>query len=98
MENNHAEVKFRQKYVSFSFDLDPMALILKLNLDMVKMSLYTKNEVRSYSSSKDMVSTDRLTDPTEIITYPHTRVVKIQSGISKAGKTMKSNWRLCARK
>ena len=36
---------------SFDLDLDPMTLVLKLNLDMVKMYLHTKNEVPSYSSS-----------------------------------------------
>ena len=34
----------------FDLDLDPMTLVLKL--DMVKMYLYTKNEVSSFSSSK----------------------------------------------
>ena len=36
------------KYVKSSFflyDLDPITLILKLDLDSVKMSLHTKNEV-----------------------------------------------------
>ena len=38
----------------YSFDLDhnPMTLVLKLDLDMVKMYLHTKNEVPSYSGSK----------------------------------------------
>ena len=56
-----------------------MTLILKLDLDMVNMHLYTKNEIPSYSGSKVVARTDRHTDkhtdPTEIITYPHTRVV-----------------------
>ena len=30
-----------------TFDLDPMTLILKLDLDMVKMYLYTEDEVPS---------------------------------------------------
>ena len=29
----------------FGLDLDPMTLILKLDLDMVKMYLYTEDEV-----------------------------------------------------
>ena len=33
-------------------DLDPMTLILKLDLDMVKNYLHIKNKVPSYSSSK----------------------------------------------
>ena len=33
-------------------DLDPMTLILKFDLDMVKMYLYTENEVPGFSSSK----------------------------------------------
>ena len=47
---------------SFDFDLDSMTLILKLNLDMVKVYLHAKNEVPSYSSSKAIVCTDRHTD------------------------------------
>ena len=37
---------------TFDLDFDPMTLILKLDLDMVKMYLYTEDEVPSYSSSK----------------------------------------------
>ena len=37
---------------TFDLDLDPITLILKLDLDMVKMYLYTEDEVPSYSSSK----------------------------------------------
>ena len=37
---------------TFDLDLDPITLIFKLDLDMVKMYLHTKNEVPSYSSSK----------------------------------------------
>ena len=36
----------------YSFNLDPMTLILNLYLDMLKMYLCTKNEVPSFSSSK----------------------------------------------
>ena len=49
---------------------------LKIDLDMVKMYLYTKNEVSMWSGSKVMAWTDRQTDMTENIIYPHTRVVK----------------------
>ena len=37
---------------TFDLDLDPMTLIIKHDLDMVKMQLHTKNEVPSYSGSK----------------------------------------------
>ena len=40
---------------SFDLDLALMTLILKLNLDMVKMYLHAKIEVPSYSSSKVIV-------------------------------------------
>ena len=58
-----------------------MTLILKLDLDMVKMYLHTKNEVSMSSGSKVIAWTDRnrqthrQTDMTENITYLHTRVV-----------------------
>ena len=39
-------------FYSFDLDLDQMTLVLKLDLDMVKMYLHTKNEVPSYISSK----------------------------------------------
>ena len=74
----HTEVKGRPN-MSFSFDLDldldPVTLILKL--DMVMMYLYTENEVPSFGASKVIASTDRQTqtNSTEIITYPHTRMV-----------------------
>ena len=61
--------------LNFDFDLDPMTLILKLDLDMVKMYPYTKNEIPSYSSSKVIAQTDTQTDSTEIIAYPHMRMV-----------------------
>ena len=36
---------------TFDFGLDPMTLILKLGLNMVKMYLYAENEDPSHSSS-----------------------------------------------
>ena len=39
-------------FYSIDLDLDPMTLVFKLDLDMVKMYLHTKNEVSSYSGSK----------------------------------------------
>ena len=38
-------------FYSFDLHLDPMTLILKPNLDTVKMYLHTKNEVPSYSTA-----------------------------------------------
>ena len=38
--------------MNHSFDHDPITLILKRDLDMVKMYLYTKNQVPSYGGSK----------------------------------------------
>ena len=40
------------KCVILKFDLDPMALTLVLDLDMVKLYLCIKNEIPSYSSLK----------------------------------------------
>ena len=56
-----------------------MTLILRPDLDMVKMYLHTKNEV-SMSKGPEVIAwtdrnTDRHTDMTENITYPHTRLV-----------------------
>ena len=39
-------------HLVLKIDLDPMTLILKLDLDMVKMYLHMKNEVPSCSGSK----------------------------------------------
>ena len=66
-------------FYSFDLDLNPMTLILKLDLDMVKTYLYTENEVPSYSGSKVIAWTDRQTDrwtdtQTDIQTFRQTRV------------------------
>ena len=74
------------------FDLDPMSLVLKLDLDMVKMYNHTKNEVFMLRHSNVIAQTDRQTNtqthrkthtPTdrqyENITFPHTRAVIITS-------------------
>ena len=37
---------------SYSFGLDPMTLMLKIDLDVVKMYLHAKKEVAGYSGSK----------------------------------------------
>ena len=54
-----------------------MTLILKLDLDMVKMYLHTKNEVVQKMDTKIDRQTDIQTDTTENTTYPHKRVVKM---------------------
>ena len=38
------------KFESFDLDLDPMTLVLKLDLDIIKMHMCTKNEVPTFSS------------------------------------------------
>ena len=52
-----------------------MTLVLKFDLDMVKMYLYVENKFPSYSRSKVIARTDKHSDLTEIITYPHTLMV-----------------------
>ena len=44
-EYKHVQLKDRENMMFYSFDLDidPMTLVLKLDLDMVKMYLHTKN-------------------------------------------------------
>ena len=52
-----------------------MTLILKLDLDIVKMYVCTKSEAPTFNGSK-ITDSYTQTDSTEIITYPHTRMVK----------------------
>ena len=61
-------------YHFFSYDLDhePMTLILKLYLDMVKMYLHTKNEISMSRGSKVIALTDRNTDRQKD-THTHTQ-------------------------
>ena len=47
MEYKHVQLKDRENMMFYSLDLDPMTLVFKLDLDMVKMHLHTKNEVPS---------------------------------------------------
>ena len=58
-------------------DLDPMTLILKLDLDMVKMYHHTKNEVYMSTGSKVIARTHTHTDTTKTLPLPHTREVII---------------------
>ena len=46
----------------FDLDLDPMTLILKLDLDIKMTYLHTKNEVPRSRHSKAIACTDRQTD------------------------------------
>ena len=49
-------------FYSFDLDLDPITLILKLDLDMVKMYLQAKNEVLAVEVQKlEPEQTDRQT-------------------------------------
>ena len=45
MEYKHVQLKDRENmmFCSFDLDLDQVTLVLKLDLDMVKMYLHTKN-------------------------------------------------------
>ena len=57
MTFGHMQRINKLKYVKLSFfsydlDLDPMTLILKFDLDMVKMDLHTKNKVSMSRGSK----------------------------------------------
>ena len=66
-------------------DLHPMTLVLKLDLDMVKMSYHTKNEVSMSRHSKVIACTDTQTDTDrhrqyENITFLYMRAVKIEWG------------------
>ena len=50
------------KIYEFDLDLDPMTLILKLSLDIVKRYVCTKNEASTLNGSKVIAWTDRNTD------------------------------------
>ena len=52
VEYKHIQLKVRENmFYSFDIDLDSVTLVLKPDLDMIKMYLQTNNEVPSYSSS-----------------------------------------------
>ena len=50
------------KFWSFDLDLDSMTLILKLDLDSIKMHVCTKNEVPTFTGSKVIIGTDTQTN------------------------------------
>ena len=55
------------KFYSFALDLDPMTLVLKLDLDIVKMYVYSENEVPSFGSSNIVGWVDTSADLTELL-------------------------------
>ena len=58
-------------YMTLTSDLDPMTLILKLDLDMVRMYYHTKNEVSMLTTSKVIAQTHTHTHTTKILSLPH---------------------------
>ena len=72
-------------FPSCDLDLDPMTLIYELDLDIMEIYLYAKNQVPNSKHSKVIArtdtQTDRQTDATENITYPHTWVVMTRSKV-----------------
>ena len=53
-------------FVSFDFDHDPMTLVVKFDIDIVKMDLSTENEVPSFSGYCLNRHTDRQADDGEM--------------------------------
>ena len=52
----------KNQFYKSDLDLDPMNLVLKLDLDMVKMYHHAKNEVTTSRHSEVIARTDRNTD------------------------------------
>ena len=75
MELKHVEVKIGQNISLYAFDLDlnPVILVLKLDLDMLKMHQRTENEVTNSYDSKVIARTDRQTDRQTRL--PHLQIV-----------------------
>ena len=73
------------QFYKSDLDLDPMSLVLQLDLDILEMYQHTKNEVSMSRHSKVIaLQTDRQTDTHthrhtryENITFPHTQTVNI---------------------
>ena len=64
----------RSPFYQSDLYIDPMTMILKLDLDMVEMSCRTKNDVSMLRHLKVKAQTDRQTYiQYENITFPHTR-------------------------
>ena len=70
------------QFYESDLDLDSMTLVLKSDLDMVKMYHHTKNEVSMSRHSKVIARTDRQTHRP-----PHTRAVRIPFMICIADQT-----------
>ena len=69
------------QFYKSDLDLDPMTLVLNLDLDMVKMYHHTQNEVYMSRHSKVIACTDTHTHRQyENITFPHMRAVNIDKG------------------
>ena len=64
MEYQCTEEKIKYNIIFHSFDLsiDPVTLILKFDLNIIKIYLCTKNGVPSYGGSKVIAWTDRHTE------------------------------------
>ena len=71
----------KSPFYQSDLDLDPMTLILKLDLDMVKMSYFIKNAVSILRHSKVLAQRDTHAHTHrqyEKITFPHTwAVIKV---------------------
>ena len=66
-----------------------MTLILKLDLDMVKMYHHTKDEVYMSTHSKDVARTDRQTD---MDTHTHRHDENITATAYAGGNKMDADW------
>ena len=75
---NQVKLMYMQQKWNFLWDdhdLDPMTLILKPDLDIVKMYHHTKHELSMSNASKVIAQTDRHTDTTKTLPLPPTREV-----------------------
>ena len=83
VENKRTEAKVNQMchfFYSFAFDLGPMTLTLKLELDMAKICVRTPKMKFFVLVVKSYVTAS--TDLSEITTYSHTRMVKSRNHTS----------------
>ena len=74
------------QFYQSDLDLHLMALVLELDLDMVKMSYHTKNELSMSRHSKVIACTDTHTQTHrqhENTTFPHTRAVMNELTLSE---------------
>ena len=66
----------------YDLDLDPMTLILKFDIDMIKMYQHTKNEVSMSSASKVIAQTDKHTHTHTHTLTPHYKNIPSSNGTS----------------